>query len=142
MWNPHKKQSVTCDTFYAEWGLKPPQWAHVKAFAGCNTDDVVGVRGAGEKTVARYLRGELPTHHKVYTALAGAKAVHDRNLPIVKLPYPGTPKFTIQPDTVTEDKWAAVAADLGMKSLTSMAPRAAERKKRGRKPRGGGFGVC
>ena len=137
IWNPHKKQAYTRIAFIAEWGIFPRRWAEVKALAGCATDDVVGVRGAGEVTVARFLRGDLPAHHKIHAVLAGtgAREVRDRNMPIVKLPFPGTPKFTIQPDEVTEEKWAAMAAELGMKSIAGAAPRGAERKKRGRKPR-------
>lgn len=141
VWNPQKKQAYTREMFHAEWGIKPRQWAHVKAYAGCDTDDVVGVRGAGEITVAKFLRGELPTHHKIHNVLASPAglATHDRNLPIVKLPYPGTPTYTIQKDEVTEAKWKAVAEELGMRTLTDTAPRGAAVAKRGRKPKPGGF---
>lgn len=134
LWNPQTKQPYTINDFIEEWGLAPRRWASVKAFAGCSTDDVPGVRGAGEQTVAKYLRGVLPTHHKVYQTLAASKALHDRNLPIVKLPYPGTPTYTIQPDQVTEEGWAACAAELGMKSIAATLPRGAAQKVRGRDP--------
>ncbi len=141
IWNPHKKQAYTRDTFRAQWGIKPRMWAHVKALAGCGTDDVPGVRGAGEMTVAKYLRGDLPKHHKIYEVLdgPGAQEICARNMAIVKLPFPGTPTFTIQPDTVTADRWAAVADELGMRSIASTVPRGAAKKSRGRRPKTEGF---
>lgn len=133
MWNPHKKLSYTRKDFRKQWGFGPAKWPDVKAYAGCSSDDVPGVRGAGEATVAKFLRGELPAHHKVHAALVSATDMYERNIRIVRLPYEGTPKFTIQPDAVTEEKWCALARQLGMKSLVNDIPRCAERKKRGRK---------
>lgn len=135
MFNPTSKRAYTREDFKAEWGMHPRKWATIKAYAGCSTDDVKGVHGAGEKTVAKFLRGELPTHHKIYTVLTGSGAalIRDQNLQIVKLPLAGLPPFMIQTDEVTEEKWQEMTKELGMKSLAKELPRCAARKLKGRR---------
>jgi 5'-3' exonuclease len=122
------------ELFRKTWGLEPAQWADVKAYAGCSTDDVPGVPRVGEHTAAKYLRGELGTHTKTYAALARAEIQCAFNLKIVRLPFPGTPTFEIRQDTVTEEKWQALADALGMQSIRDTMPRMiTHRKSKGRK---------
>lgn len=133
-WNPHRKQATTLETFQAEWGLHPRRWAEVKALAGDATDDVYGIKGVGQVTAARWLRGELAPHTKTAKKLREqAPAMLEANLPLVRLPFPDTPTFELHDDEVTEDKWQALADDLGMASIRNTVPRVAPRKSRGRK---------
>lgn len=142
-WNPHKKLGYDINAFRKEWGLEPERWPDVKALAGCNVDDVPGVRGVGELTAARWLRGDLGSHTAAGRKLAAATAIYNRNIRLVKLPFPGTPVFEIRPDDVTEEKWQVLANELGMRSIRSTVPRAAARKSKGRRrdKRQTGFGL-
>ena len=132
-WNPTQHKACTIESFRKKWGIEPAQWADVKAYAGCRTDDIPGVPGIGDVTAAKHIRGELGKHTKAYAALARAELQCAYNRPLVSLPFSGTPTFEIKPDTVTEEKWQALADRLGMRSMRSTVPRTATRKMRGRK---------
>lgn len=138
-YNPNTKKGYTYDAFVAEWGLQPHQWAQVKALAGCKSDDIPGVPGVGEKTAAKYLRGELGAHTKAHAKIEDFPVQDlDRNLKLTTLPFPGTPCPKLQKDEVTPEKWGAMTDGLGMDSLKNQAPRVAGSQKKGRK-RGFGF---
>ena len=142
-WNPNTKQPYTQEMFRAEWGLEPRRWATVKALAGCGTDDVPGVHGIGEKTAAKWLRGELKPESVAYKKLLGSAELRRRNLQLVRLPFPGTPVFELVPDEVTEDKWNSVMEGLGMRSLMGCPLRGVATKSKGRKrERNGIEGFC
>lgn len=83
------KRTVSSDSFRAEWGLDPVMWADIKALAGCGSDNVKGLEGVGEKTAAKWFTGKLKPTSKAYKTISAGLDVHNRNLPIVKLPYPG-----------------------------------------------------
>lgn len=141
-WNPHKKKGYDMHAFVKEWRLEPKQWRDVKAYAGCSTDDVPGVPGVGEATAAKWLRGELNDTTKTAQKLDAAGELYLRNIQVVRLPFPGTPLFNIEPDEVTEASWRSLADHLGMKSLRNTAPRMATHETRGRKrDRQEGFGL-
>jgi DNA polymerase-1 len=133
IWNPNKKMIYDKSAFISEWGIQPEQWASVKAYAGCKSDDIPGIRGIGETTAAKFLRGELSTNTKAYHAIMNGKLLHDENLKLTKLPFPKTPVLEILPDDVTTEKWEQVVISLGMESLIQTPPLAAARKRRGRK---------
>lgn len=132
-WNPQKKVGYDIGQFRKEWGIEPGQWPTVKAAAGCATDDIPGVRGIGEATAARWLRGELPGHTATARKLTAAADIIEKNLLLVRLPFPGTPNFDIVRDEITEETWSALADRLGMRSIRNKIPRAATRKSKGRK---------
>lgn len=85
--------------FHKEYGITPDRWAEVKAIAGCDTDEVPGVRGVGEKTAIKYLNDELTPHLKGYKSICcpEGRAIYQRNLPLVKLPFKGFPELEIKP---------------------------------------------
>lgn len=139
-WNPQRRRATTYEVFVEKWGLGPCRWAEVKALAGDPTDDVYGIKGVGELTAARYLRGVLGPHTKAYQKIREqAASMLVANIPLVRLPYPGTPTFEVVEDAVTEGRWQALADELGMSSIRNTVPRAAPRASKGRK-RGEGFG--
>jgi len=144
-WNPITQSAYTIKSFREDWGLEPTDWAKVKAYAGCSSDDVPGIAGVGEKTAAKYLRGELGEHTQAAKKLTVADDLLVRNMALVCLPYHGTPAFDVVPDEVTEERWQALVDSLGMQALRDIIPRNAIRKSKGRK-RGKetkkGFGLC
>jgi len=132
-WNPQRRRAYTAEMFRQEWKLEPKQWADVKAYAGCSTDDIPGVPGVGEKTAAKWLRGELNLNTRAAIRLSSAGDLYARNSKLVRLPFSGTPEFVLRPDEVTEDKWKVLADRLGMQGIYSLVLKSASRRSRGGK---------
>jgi 5'-3' exonuclease len=123
-YNPHHKTILDAKKFRETWGLDPDQWPDVKALAGCATDDVPGIRGVGELTAAKYLRGELKPGSATLRKIdcpAGHRTWR-QNLRLVRLPFNDTPRFELSEDNVTEEGWHNVCDALGLRSLRDMAP--------------------
>jgi len=116
IFHPVTKKTVTHRSFQKEWGLHPRKWVDVKAMAGCISDNIKGIEGVGEKTAAKYLRGELKKGI-VYDRIIRASGIRNANMELVSLPFKGTPKFDLREDDATEDKWDALASSLDMDSL-------------------------
>lgn len=116
VWRPQEKQLWTRESFRKTYGIPPKQWAWVKAMAGCTTDEVIGIKGVGEVTACKFMRGELKSGAKfdAITSEEGLK-IQERNYPLVKLPYPGCGVFKPKPDT--EIDLNPVYKRLGIKSL-------------------------
>jgi DNA polymerase-1 len=117
LWNPIKKMVYSRNALFKEYGVTPPEWACVKALAGCKSDGIMGIKGVGEKTAARYLLGKLNPKQKSYQKIVKGYDIYKRNLPLVTLPYPGTKIPKLQQDEVTQEKWRRVLKNLGMISL-------------------------
>ncbi len=117
VFHPRNGNIVDKFLFKHYYGISPKQWIEVKAIAGCKSDDIPGVRGVGEKTAIKYLRGEMNTATETYRRIRKSKDLKSKNLPIVRLPYLGTPEIELQEDTVTKKKWKLVMKELGMRSL-------------------------
>jgi len=103
MWSTGKKKLLTAEWFEGEYGIHPYEWAEVKAYGGCKTDEVPGIpipdgkggwssKGVGPGTAIKYIKGELPSHWKAFKAIKSehGQEVYRRNLPLVKLPMDGT----------------------------------------------------
>ncbi len=45
----------TLNDFQNEYGITPKQWIDVKSYAGCKSDNVIGVKGIGEKRAIAYI---------------------------------------------------------------------------------------
>lgn len=97
-YNPHSKTTMTAETFRSAWGLDPEDWPVVKALAGCASDKVPGLAGVGEKTAARWLRGEIKPGklRERLQELTGRTVA--ANLPLVLLPFADCPAITLRPD--------------------------------------------
>ena len=125
---------TTIQSFKKEYGLETKDWWKVKAIGGCSTDEVPGVAPrVGEGTAVKYVRGELPKHHKTYIGIVSkeGKENRKRNIRLTRLPYPGTKTFELSSDKLSDKKWDRFCDKLGFESL---------RGKSARKPRKN-FGV-
>jgi len=96
IYNPNKEMVITDDTFKALWGITPKEWAKVKALAGCDSDTVPGVNGVGEKTAAKYLRGEIKSTSKIAQNIEKKKKLIERNRWLVELPHEETKPVKIK----------------------------------------------
>lgn len=118
-YNPHTKLTTTALSFREKWGINPGDWVKVKAWAGCGTDDIQGLDGVGEVIAARYVAGTLnqgtpKKPSKTYQKFAAGIDIYNRNLDLVRLPYPGLVLPELKPDKVTPEKLAAVRRTLGI----------------------------
>lgn len=115
-WHAPAAGVVTFEAFQKEWGLYPFQWAQVKAISGCDTDDVEGVEGVGEKTAAKWILGKLKPESKKCIAIEANLGVMKKNKELVTLPFKGLPPFNILPDEYDTEKKRAVYLSLGIQS--------------------------
>jgi 5'-3' exonuclease len=113
-----KKRVMSEEVFKTAWGISPPRWAEVKAIAGCDSDDVAGVRGVGDVKAAAFLRGEVKSHHAIHADIMASKALIANNKLLTTLPYKGTPSFRIKQDRVTKSGWAKVMAKYGITNIS------------------------
>lgn len=120
IWNPHENKPVTANSFVARYGISPTWWPTVKAIAGCDSDDIPGVRGVGEITACKYITQRLKKTSSAYVAIKRSK--WKGNLPLVTLPFPTTPDFELQEDKIDKEAWTRLADELGMKSIRNLLP--------------------
>ena len=122
-YNPQTHKTLTLQGFKKQYGIVPSEWALMKAIAGCTTDNVKGVKGIGEKTAIKYLKGELREGLK-YLSIVSAKGIdiYNENFLLVKLPLIGTKRFKLKQDELSEQGWKQVTKMLGMKSIRDKMP--------------------
>lgn len=131
VYNPATGVMTTEGMFVDEWGLEPRRWPYVKAIAGCDTDDVPGVRGVGEKTAAKFLTNKLKPGLVTYKNIQAGMLLARQNFKLVHLPFKECPAWEYAPDEVTHARWAAVAAKLNIREFINLMPmsdRAARRQ--------------
>jgi DNA polymerase-1 len=117
MYNPTTSKYYTLQSLMKEYGITPQSWATVKAIAGCAGDDVPGVKGVGDKTAAKYIRGELSPTAVTRRNINEAHAMINDNKALVKLPFAGTPMYELTPTQFSMDGWNRVTKTLGLKSI-------------------------
>lgn len=115
--SPQTGKTINLVTFGNEFGIKPKKWPLAKAMAGCNTDDITGIDGIGEKTACKYILGNVKPGTKTYDKIKAGKATIQTNLPLVRLPLAGCPSFDLDKDCVTPKRWKTIAKELGMDSI-------------------------
>lgn len=104
----HTKKLMYTERFIERFGISPTKWAMAKAIAGCDTDNVKGIRGVSDpaKSVKSqalaYLRGDLKKTGKVFKRIESKEGqeIIRRNLPLVRLPFKETKKFEIKRQTL------------------------------------------
>jgi len=58
-YNLRTKVLYTRQQFTRDYGITPKQWVDVKAYGGCVSDNVKGIKGVGEKTMCKYILKQL-----------------------------------------------------------------------------------
>jgi len=117
IYDPQLKKVRDVKWFTQTYGIEPPQWAKVKALAGCQTDNVPGIRGIGQKTALNFLRAaaNLRVIELVDEAVrCGAMA---RNMQLVKLPFHGCPSFKLCPQNWNRVGWSKMLRGIGIKEF-------------------------
>jgi len=110
-------KTITKQSFMDEFGIQPRQWVEVKKIAGCNSDTVPGIRGVGEATAIKYLKGELKPESVKCRAIEAGHDIIKRNEWLVKLPLPGTNMPQLAHSSFSRSRLREVAKDLGFTKL-------------------------
>jgi len=122
LWQRSKTRLFTEEIFRDMYKITPEEWILVKSIGGCSSDEVPSVAPhiVGTERALSYIRGEL-NHTKpqwwYITSLLGQKR-RERNLQLVKLPFPGCviPEKP-EPDRLAMEKYAKVCTKYGLYSL-------------------------
>jgi DNA polymerase-1 len=124
IWPCNEKKPMMTDTlFRKEFELEPAEWVHVKAIAGCSTDEIPGVEGVGETKAVSFLRGAMNKETETYKRIKAFRKTpeYQRNLKLVHLPFSeftNAKNFVLQDQPPIEPKqWIRLAKRLGMKSF-------------------------
>ena len=117
MLTDNKKPFYTKESFKAQYDILPCQWPLVKSIAGCKSDNVIGVRGVGDKTAIKYLNNELPKTSKAYKVIESNYEL--LNLQLVHLPFVGIGRFPLVKDKLSFDGLLEVCNQYGFYSLTT-----------------------
>jgi len=112
-YDPRAKRKMSVKTFTDEWGVPPELWPHVKSLAGDPGDNLEGLRGIGLKTAAKYFGAPGKVTDKARAVIEAGISVHNRNLGLIRLPFPGTEDFELVPDEVTAERREFVFEKLG-----------------------------
>lgn len=86
IYNNDDKIKKTDKWFKKEYGIEPNQWALVKSYSGCTSDNIPGIPNVGEVTAIKYLLGTAT--EKQMTKIKDNKELSDRWFPLVVLPHP------------------------------------------------------
>lgn len=113
IYNPVRHDEITEDAFRATWDISPIQWASVKAWTGCASDNVEGIPGVAEKTAIKWLNGQIKPENKKYELFSNGLDIYTRNKPLVTLPYPGTQANVLQEQPPRRLNWNLLAETIG-----------------------------
>jgi 5'-3' exonuclease len=117
VYNPRERKDMTLQVFHKQYGIDPKDWIYVKCWAGCDSDNVPGIRGIGEKTAILFLRGELKPSSKACRSIQSDTEIVVRNEKLIRLPFPDTKKFKLKRDILSDTGWQKVCDKLGFKSI-------------------------
>jgi len=102
--------------FVRDYDIDPDKWHLIKACAGCKSDYVVGVKGVGEKTAIKFLKGEMNHSAKKYEDIIAFKH-KGRNKALVTLPHKGTKEMTIVEDELSMENFTKFCMEFGFESF-------------------------
>lgn len=119
IWNLKEVRSL--EWYTKSYGLTPNEWIQVKAIAGCSSDNIIGVRGVGEQTAVKFLKGDLGGKRAEDIAAFIKTDQFKLNRKLVKLPFPGMPEFEQVGNVLTSRRWMQVCEDWKMSSLKHKA---------------------
>jgi 5'-3' exonuclease len=114
---PRLKEEFKEKDFVKKYGIPVSQWVSVKAIAGCDSDNVKGITGVKETTAIKYLKNELPEHHKTFQNIINGSEKIKHNLRLVELPFEGTKKYDILEDKLNIYSFNKVFKDFGFESF-------------------------
>ena len=115
IYNPREKKIYTKEDFMNEKGIHPDYWAWVKAVGGCNSDNVKGIAGVGEKTAIKYIKGELKIGSKRWNDIKDFDIAF--NYSLVKLPHERSYPVDLVPNELDFSQFEGMCLDYGFSSF-------------------------
>lgn len=115
--NPVSKKATTIESFRAEFGIDPVQWATVKAIVG-GKDNITGIKGIGPKNAVKWITGQLKAGKK-FEAIEDGLGIINQNLRLSTLPFPGLEIPELQEDAVTPKTMRSVFNRLGIRTVAA-----------------------
>jgi DNA polymerase-1 len=122
MYMPKDRKEYTVEDFKEEWGVDPAMWSTVKSLAGCDSDNIPGIDGVGEKTACDWVNNKIPKHHKNYQKILDNCGIVKKNMPLVNLPFEGTITPRLVRNKCTLRNWGKVCQELGLTEILSTPP--------------------
>lgn len=113
-YNPIKGDLITLDVFRERYGIHPTDWIEVKSMTGDAGDNIKGLKGIGEKTALKFVTGTLKKGMKYQQIVDGVDII-ERNIKLVRLPYPGIEVPELKPDKLSASKRSSVESELGIR---------------------------
>jgi len=113
MFKHDKMRLYGINDFRSDYGIEPPMWKRVKAYGGCTSDTVPGLRvfkdgvvskrGIGQDTALNYIKGTLNPKSNTFKAFSDSRnnAQLEMNKKLVILPFKGTPSIKIVPNQLS-----------------------------------------
>ena len=117
MHDPYKDKIMTPAVLRQEFLIGPDEWWKMLAIAGCSSDSVPGIKGIGQHTAIRILNDNYPKDSVLYARYEESQEIIDRNLKLVKLPFPGVKYNRPQKNNFNRMAFRRIVKSLGMKSL-------------------------
>lgn len=120
MYNHKTKKKTLYKDIVSKYSATPSLWAEVKAVAGCDSDNVKGIKGVGEMTAIKYLQDRL-LEGKIKDRIESKEGqrIIERNRQLVYLPFQGRKKLNtkLKEDSLKKDKFIEVFMRYGFESL-------------------------
>jgi DNA polymerase I len=117
IYSPHSKKMITKESFMKEYGIEPSDWKYVKAMAGCDSDNVKGVKGVGEITAIKFIKDALKGSSSAFQSIAKESKLIKFNEQLVFLPHEKTVVPQIVEDKFDLREFENICLDLGMRSF-------------------------
>jgi len=98
MYNSKADKFYTNKDFEKEWGIKPAEWADIKKFGGCKSDEVPGPAGGFKtQTALKFYKQELANTTEFYKIMMSEEGmkIAEINERLVRLPFENTSIFDI-----------------------------------------------
>lgn len=95
-YDPQRNLLMNEKSFEEKYEIKTTDWWFVKALAGCASDNVPGLKGVGQKGAIKYIKGEMPEHHKQFQTISNNEDEITKWTKLVKLPHDKTKSFKIK----------------------------------------------
>ena len=117
-YDPQRNNYLNGSSLRANYGVGPTDWARMKAIAGCNSDNVEGIRGVGDKTAGFYIEGNLNPKTKKFQSIVCQEGqdIIERNMPLVKLPHVKTKAINLQENEFYQDQFFDLCRQYGIES--------------------------
>ena len=96
-----KKELYTLEDFKNEYGISTTGWSMAKAIAGCISDEIPGISGVGIKIACKFIKREMKVSSTTFQHIKQNQEIVDFNMPLILLPYKGTPTIVLEKESPT-----------------------------------------